>query len=419
MIFGPKNSARKSLIAIISSEQAEAELQSLLKSSKDFRVSIKKTDDVYKHGRSLVNGSADVVIVEADAEDPRSENILRELCEYVSQDGAMIVISNEPNVQTVRKLFKIGVNDVLPLPLNSNDFYNSIKAASEVERSVKKIKRSKGKVIAVTKANGGVGSTTVSLNLARKLMNAEPFKRPDNRELRVAVFDFNVQFGAAALNLNLKSRANLLTVLQAETRLDEDLLYASVVKHESGVSVLAAPTEIVPANAFSTEFMDSLIDHAILLYDYIIIDMPLMWTDWTPGILQRSDAIISVLHPLVEHVHNLSRLFHGLDRLDIEKSRSMVVLNEVGKGLVFKERAEQIKKRFKRPTVQRRKDEAIHKVSADRGILLEKTSGNKNAMRELDNICYELKTLLDLFDGPSMTPHMQADDVPDYLRAET
>lgn len=420
MIFGPKNSARKTLIAIISSEQAEVEIRSLMKGSKDFRVTIKKTDDVYKDGRSLVNGSADVVIVEADAEDPRSEDVLRELCEYVSLDGAMIVISNEPNVQTVRKLFKIGVNDVLPLPLNANDFYNSIKAASEVERSQTKVlKRSKGKVIAVTKANGGVGSTTVSLNLARRLMTSDSFKRSDNRDVRVAVFDFNVQFGAAALNLNLKSRANLFTVLQAENRLDEDLLYASIVKHESGISVLAAPTEIVPANAFSVEFMESLIDHAISIFDYIVIDMPLMWTDWTPGVLQRSDAIVSVLHPLVEHVHNLSRLFDGLDRLDIEKARSMIVLNELGKGPVFKERADQIQKRFSRSTVMRRKDEAIHKVSADRGVLLEKASGNKVAMRELDNLCVELKTLLDRFEGASSMSLPQADDVPDYLRAET
>lgn len=419
MIFGPKNTARKSLIAIVSSLQAETELKVLLKNSKDFRVNIKRTDDIFKNGRQLVNGSADVVIIEADAEDPRSEDVLAELCEYVSQDGAMIVISNEPNIQTVRKLFKIGVNDVLPLPLNANDFYKSIKAASEVERSGPRLKRSKGSVIAVTKASGGVGSTTVSLNLARALMTSEDFRRSDNRDLRVAVFDFNVQFGAAALNLNLKSKANLLTVLQAETRLDEDLLFASVIKHESGISVLAAPTDIVPANAFSIEFMESLLDHAVSLFDYVVIDMPLMWTDWTPGILQRADAIVSVLHPLVEHVHNLAKLFDGLDRLDIEKHRSMIVLNEVGKGPIFKERAEQIQKRFKRQTITRRKDEGVHKVSADRGILLEKVSGSKVAMREMNNICVALKTLLETFDDIQATPHLQSDDGPDYLRAES
>lgn len=419
MIFGAKNGPKKTLIAIISSEQAEAELRTLLKSAKEFRVTIKKTDDVYENGRSLVNGSADVVIVEADAQDPRSEKVLGELCEYVSQDGAMIVISSQPDVQTVRKLFKIGVSDVLPLPLSSTDFYNSIKAASEVERSNTRVKRTKGRVISVTKANGGVGSTTVSVNLAGQILSSDSFKRADGRDLKVAVFDFNVQFGAAALSLNLKSRANILTVLQAETRLDEDLLYSSVVRHESGISVLAAPGEIVPFNAFSTDFMNSLLDHAVLLYDYVIIDLPLMWADWTPSVLQRSDAIISVLHPLVEHVHNLARLFDGLDRLDIEKARSMIVLNELGKGPVFRDRADQIQKRFNRPTVSRRKDEAIHKVSADRGVLLEKASGNKIAMRELDNICYELKSLLDLFEAKTMSSVSTSDDLPDYLRAQS
>lgn len=417
MLFGLNNAPKKSLIAIVSSAQAEAQLKSLLKDSKEYRVSIKKTDDVIENGKALVNGSADVVVLEADLENPKSDAVLEDLCEYVSANGAMIVISDSYDARDVRKLFKLGVNDVLSLPLNKDEFFNSIQSASEATKSVSNTPRATGKVISVVKANGGVGGTTVALNLARHITKAKAFERFDKRELRVAVFDFNVQFGSAALNLNLKPKANLMTVMQAETRLDEDLLYASVIKHDSGIFVLAAPTEIVPGSAFSAEFMENLIDLAVSVFDFVVIDMPLMWTGWTPQVLKRSDAIVAVLQPFVEHVHNASKLLDGLDRLDIEKNRTMIVLNELGKGSVFKQRAEQIGQRLKRPVCVRRRDDTLHQVSSDRGILLDKASGNKVALKELEEICAELNVLLGEQELVSGSMGNISGDIPNYMRA--
>lgn len=414
--FGKKE-LKKTLIGIVSSDQAKIELEELLEGSGEYQVKIKQTPDVYEHGRALVNGSADVVIIEADAEDPRSEAVLKELCRYVSKDGAMIVISSEPSIQTVRNLFKIGVSDVLPLPLNPNEFYKSIKSASETKRNRSSLPEQEGKVIAISKSNGGVGSTTIALNVARHISKSEAFIPPHGGTPRVAVFDFNIQFGAIALNLNLKNRTNLLTVLQAESRLDEDLLYASIVKHETGISVLAAPDEIVPGNAFSPEFIETVLHLARQMFDYVIIDMPLVWTGWTPKVYHEVDAVITVLQPFVEHVQTMSKFFDGLNRLDIDREKTMIVLNEVGKGPVFKQRADQIEKRFKRPMCQRRKEDVLHKLASDRGVFLDKAGANKHVLKELDQICQSLKTLLDSSAVEMPGNKSVQDNQPNYLRA--
>jgi len=291
--FGKTKSSAKSLIAIVRTDQAKEELLELFEDLEGYQTKIKQTPDVYLNGRALVNGSADVVIVEADAEDPRSEEVLGELCKYVSKGGSMIVISSEPSVQTVRKLFRVGVADVLPLPLNRDDFFKTLKSASE-EKLKRPVVTPNGKIIAVAKSNGGVGSTTITLNLARHIMKSKSYQRFDGSQPSVAVFDFNIQFGTAALNLNLKNKANLLTVLHAEERLDEELLFASALKHETGITLLAAPDEIVP-----------------------------------------------VMMPYVDHVHTTSKMFDGFQRLDVDMSKVMIILNQVGKGSIYKQRADQ------------------------------------------------------------------------------
>lgn len=391
--FGKGVVPTKSLIAIVSSEVAEAQLNILLNGFTEFNVKIKRTDDVYDNGRTLVNGSADVVIVEADIDDPRSETVLRELCRYVSKDGAMIVISNEPSIQMVRKLFKLGVSDVLPLPLNSDEFYKSIRAASQ-HKATRNVTSTNGKVITITKSNGGVGGTSVALNLANHIRKSDKFTHPISKDCSVAVFDFNVQFGAAALNLNLKSHATILDILQAKSRLDEELLYSSILKHESGLTVLAAPNEVVPTSAFTPEFFETLLSLGRRVFDYVVIDMPLVWTSSTPKIFKNSDIIIPVMHPLVEHVQNMTKFYDGLASTGVDKEKTFILANRIETGPVYKQRIEQIRKRFKRPVLQIRKDDQLHKIASDRGQLIDKINGNKNTLKDYDNICHQLSEFL-------------------------
>jgi len=98
--------------------------------------------------------------------------------------------------------------------------------------------------------------------------------------------------------------------------------------------------------------------------------------------------------PYVDHFHTTSKMFDGFQRLDVDMSKVMIILNQVGKGSIYKQRADQIAKRFKRPLVERRKDEALHKMASDRGILLEKASNNRTAMKEFDEICELLKPFM-------------------------
>ena len=387
--FGNKLNV-KSLIAIVCSDQAHAEIAAIDFKSADLDAKIKKTDDIFRDGKSLVNGSADVVIVEADLTDSRSDALLRNLCHYVSQDGAMIVISSNPTAQQMRQLFKMGINDVLSLPLSETDVFNSIQGAID-EQSKRSTGAKPGKVISVIKCGGGAGATTLTANLAHQFMTSSNIKKGGvAKKSSVAVFDFNVQFGTLALSLDVKARTSILDAMQAETRLDADLLASTMQTHESGLRILPSPEDIVPLTAFDSKLFENLIGLGRSMYDYTFIDMPQAWTKWTHAVLSRSDMILIVMCPTVEHTNNGLKLTKGLNHLDIDPEKLLVVINKVGKGMSVKERVSQIEKTTKKSTVVVRNDDALHKTARDRGKLIAKLHGSGATIKDFNLVCSKI-----------------------------
>jgi len=378
----------RSLIAIVSSEQAHEEIRFITAKLPEVTSSIKKTDDTLRDGSELVNGSADVVIIEADLSDPNSEPVLKDLCQYVSQNGSLIVLASNATPASTRAMFKAGVNDVISLPLDRKDLLMSLESAFGALAARKGGLQSRGKVITFTKCGGGSGATTLATNVASALINGGKSKKERAKDKNfvapsVAIFDFDVQFGTVAVGLNSSGRASILDARRAEDRLDASLLEASMQKHSSGLNILASPEEIVPFTAFSSEFFEQIIGIARAMFDYVIIDMPQAWTSWTHSVFDESDVIVPVMKANVENVHNAQKVLIGLDHLKVSRDKSIIVVNSVSKGMTDNDRITQIKKITDRPIVQVREDQKANKIARDRGALLSEVASNSSTTKDI------------------------------------
>ena len=378
-----------SLIAILASDQAHEEVKSVVAKLPQVATSIKKTDDTLRDAAKLVNGSADVVIIEADLSDPKSEDVLNQLCQYVSQSGFLIVLAQNITPASTRALFKSGVNDVLSLPLDRSDFLMSLESAfgSLLEKK-QSGQKAQGKVITFMKCGGGAGATTIATNMAHTLIAGGSTKKFMKKEVskeipRVAVLDLDVQFGTIALGLNVEGRSNILDARRAEDRLDASLLQASMRTHSSGLKILSSPEEIVPFTAFSGEFFEQIIEIARSQYDYIFIDLPQAWTSWTHAVLEQSDIIIPVLKANVEHVQNAQKILIGLDHMKIGREKTILAVNQVAKGLSSNDRIAQIKKITDRPLLQIREDQKTNVSARDRGMLLANVSASSATTKDI------------------------------------
>jgi pilus assembly protein CpaE len=180
-----------------------------------------------------------------------------------------------------------------------------------------------GQVITVARGKGGMGATTLAVNLALSLI--EPIGKEESK--RVCLLDLDIQFGDAALYLDLDPRSDLVEIVQKPTRLDTALLLGAMTEHKSGLEVLQAPIEPMPLDALRTETVGRLIDLAQQEFDYVVIDLPLALAAWYEMALDMTDKLYLVTQLNVPAIRQTRRLIDILKDEGLYSLPVSIVLN--------------------------------------------------------------------------------------------
>lgn len=216
---------------------------------------------------------------------------------------------------------KAGITEYLPAPVDSHDLADALRrAARRLGRGGRYAKGAAGRVITFVGAKGGTGVTTAVANAALCLHGGE--------NTRTLLLDLNLEGGNLAVAMGAKPRYSIADLLENFHRMDESLLSSLVVKHESGIDILAAPVlpESVPTVAADQ------IRAAIRLlrrhYDLIVIDLARPYAEYGRAALDSADVVFLMLVPDVLAIHGAKRLL-PLIRKGIEgrAGRLEVILN--------------------------------------------------------------------------------------------
>lgn len=147
-------------------------------------------------------------------------------------------------------------------------------------------------------------------------------------KMSVCLIDLDLQFGNAALYMNVRPQLSLADLLDAGDRLDVEFLRSVAEPHPSGMSVIASPPDMMPLDALTPEFVDKLLDLAVEAYDIVLVDLPGAWINWSLSALQKSDAVCLITGLSVPGVHQARRQLEVLDANGLG-DRVRVVLNRV------------------------------------------------------------------------------------------
>lgn len=173
-----------------------------------------------------------------------------------------------------------------------------------------------GKVIAVCGSKGGVGKTSIAVNLAIALSktNAD-----------VAIVDGDFQFGNVSLALDMHPTMTIKEMAEQMNKLDEYSVMNYMFEHESGIQLLAAPSRPEYADLITPELIELLIKYLKKNFAYIIVDAGDGMDATTLKILDHADKILPVTTPDIASLKNTKLLIDIIQQLDMAEETELVL----------------------------------------------------------------------------------------------
>lgn len=238
-----------------------------------------------------------------------------------------------------RDIVRVGAVDVLQLPATDAVIAEAIGEAIDIARRSSRATEpvaggnqraagGTGTVISVVSASGGTGKTFLATNLAYYL-HAQ-------HRLTVCVIDFDLQFGELATALRLRPRYTVTDAMAHDDSEGTDLaerLGEFVVEHDTGIFVLAGPSEPAEADAIEPSGVARLLTALRSRYDVVVVDTAPSLSEPVLTAVDLSDQILVLGTLDLPSVRNMGVLLSTLSQLKIPESHIQLLLNKVEKDV--------------------------------------------------------------------------------------
>jgi pilus assembly protein CpaE len=178
---------------------------------------------------------------------------------------------------------------------------------------------SDGKVLTVWSPKGGVGKTTMAVNLGLAL--AEKGAR------RVCLVDLDLAFGDVAITMQLFPTHSIEHAIGSEDAIDAELVDGLLTSHQDSMMVLAAPSHPDVRDRISPTLVAQVIRTLKQTFDYVVIDTAPAFDEQTLTALDETDEIVIVATLDVPTLKNVKVALETLDMLDIAADRRHLLLN--------------------------------------------------------------------------------------------
>ena len=266
----------------------------------------------------------DLMIAAVDATKTRE---VEALCAHLRDNcrrGRVIVFLSHANVEVTRRLVREGAGDVLVAPISEPALAASLeRIMATLDRPAIQPPGAAGHVVAMLKAGGGVGATVVAAQVAALVAST-------GRASRVCLVDLDIQFGMAAMYLDVVGSITMGEVLAAGGSPSEVAFTAELAPHSSGAKVLGAPKEFLPLESISSSLIDGLLEALRRDFDLILLDLPSAWTSWVGRVVREADQLVMVTNLSVPHAHVTQRQLSVLRGQGVDPESVTLVCNRCG-----------------------------------------------------------------------------------------
>ncbi len=260
--------------------------------------------------------------------------------------AAVVMMSVQGEADYLRRSMLAGAREFLVKPFSSDELTASIRQVYTRERE----KQSRitaqpgatpgaampagddredgepGRVVAVFGPKGGVGRTTLAVNLA--------VAAATELGLRTCLVDASFQFGDVGVLLNLnpknKSIADLIPQLESG---EADSLDTFIINHSSGIRVLLAPPSPEMAELITPPVTKRMVEALRESHDLVVVDCMSSFNDTTLSILDLADTVLTMLSLEITSIKNIRLFLEVAEQLGYGADKVRLVLNRADSSL--------------------------------------------------------------------------------------
>src|SRR5215470_12681631 len=226
---------------------------------------------------------SDVIAIETGADPAHALALVAEVHGRLPQ-ATILLASPDGSAGFIRKALQAGASDVLSLPLQPNELHRALIRSIHAGPRTPTAAESGGDIITVCGARGGLGATTLAVNLASKLSALAGAE--------VALVDLDLQRGDVAAFMNLTPHNSLANLTTAPGEIDDVFLASTLTRHPNGVFVLPAPIEIEDADSVGDTEIKLALDLLRARFRYTVVDTSRTITGATLAAVETSRRIL-------------------------------------------------------------------------------------------------------------------------------
>ena len=232
----------------------------------------------------------------------------------------VIVVSRQTDGQLILKTMRAGAREFLNSPVQIDELVGALDRISATQGGSQR--SNAGSVISVAGSSGGVGTTSIAVNLAVALAS--------NPENSVVLIDLDLALGDADVFLDMIPDYTLLDVAQNITRLDLALLRKSLTKHNSGVYLLPRPVQIEDIDSITTEDFNRVLGLLKASFTHLVVDLSKSYSRLDIAALKASEHILLLTQLDLPCLRNVVRLLSSLEAYEGVNEKVQVVVNRSG-----------------------------------------------------------------------------------------
>ena len=271
--------------------------------------------DNYKQGYEAIKNSQNSIVI-MDISEEFAE--LNEIADNIKLCTSKIIITSlDYSTNTIIKALRLGAKEFLPKPILKDDLIrvltilNSVSAENDSSQS---------KIISVYSNKGGIGKTTIAVNLAAELARVTKDK--------VALIDLNLQLGDISTFLNLNPPFDVNYVMRKLVDKSEDILIKGFEKYkDTSLYILADPSYIEQSESITPAMVTTLFAALKKVFSYIVIDMSSSIDPISLKILDSSDWILFTTIVNIPAIRNAQRCLNLFRSRKYPKDKVKIIIN--------------------------------------------------------------------------------------------